>query len=55
MIAYGSNQPTTAQVIRNTWIIASAELFFSLLSGFAVYAIIGHFAYVEVLYSLYTV
>jgi NSS family neurotransmitter:Na+ symporter len=47
MIAYGSNQPTTAQVIRNTWIIASAELFFSLLSGFTVYAIIGHFAFLE--------
>jgi SNF family Na+-dependent transporter len=38
MLAYGSNQPRSATVVRNTWIVAGANSGFSIMAG-AVYRV----------------
>ena len=44
MIAYSSHQRREAKIVRNTWIIVGGNSATSLVSGFAVFALLGHFS-----------
>lgn len=44
MIAYSSHQPSSSKVVQNSWIIALGNSAFSLVAGFSVFALLGHFA-----------
>ncbi len=45
MIAYSSHQPAKSKVVRNTWVIALGNSATSIVAGFAVFALLGHFAH----------
>ena len=45
MIAYSSHQPKTSKVVRNSWIITLGNSMTSIVAGFAVFALLGHFAH----------
>ena len=45
--AYGSSCPKNAPVVANSFIIALSNSFFSFISGFAVFSILGHLAWKE--------
>jgi len=47
MLAYSSHQPKSSKVVRNTWIIALGNSFTSIFAGFAVFAVLGHFAFLQ--------
>ena len=47
MTAYGSHVKKDEPVLLNTVVIASANCMFSFIAGFAVFAAIGHLAYLE--------
>jgi NSS family neurotransmitter:Na+ symporter len=45
MIAYSSHQPKENNVVRNSWIITLGNSMTSIVAGFAVFALLGHFAH----------
>ena len=45
MIAYSSHQPKENKVVRNSWIITLGNSMTSIVAGFAVFALLGHFAH----------
>ena len=45
MIAYSSHQKKSAKVVRNTWIVTLGNSVTSIVAGFAVFALLGHFAH----------
>ena len=44
MIAFSSHQPRESKVVANTWIVAIGNSMTSIVAGFAVFALLGHFA-----------
>lgn len=47
MTAYGAHLPRDKKTFVNTCVVAAANSFYSFISGFAVFAAIGHAAYIE--------
>jgi len=47
MLAYASRQPLHKKVVRNSWLIVIGNCGCSLVAGFAVFALLGHFATVQ--------
>lgn len=45
MICYSSHQPAESKVVRNSWIIALGNSVTSIIAGFAVFGLLGHFAH----------
>merc|ERR1712146_720754 len=47
MFAYASRQPLHKKVVRNSWLIVIGNCGCSLVAGFTVFALLGHFATVQ--------
>jgi len=47
MIAYASRQPIERKVVRNSWLIVIGNCSCSIIAGFAVFALLGHFSTVQ--------
>jgi len=47
MIGYSSHQAKDSKMVRNTWIIAIGNSMTSIVAGFAVFALLGHFAFIQ--------
>lgn len=55
MTAFGAHLPRHEPVFVNSLVIAGANSIFSVISGFAVFAALGHLAFIEGKYRIVTV